>query len=141
MTPFVSGLSIARQVLLAALSPLVPDWKDAPACFWRQNPIGTVGDMEDGALASLLVVQSQDNGGQSELTFGSEGWSGLVTVRCISPDLDTAEALRDAVPAALASLSAPGYSIRADHVRPLDLSPLDGIQTVASVYRIIITPE
>lgn len=139
--PIVNALSIAREALKAALSPLVPNFQGAPACYWKWNIAGTVGALQLGELSKLLIYQSQDGGGDAALWLGSQGWTGLVTIRCISADLATAEALQAALPAALTTLSAPAVTIRADHVRPLDLPTVDGVHTVASIYRITIAHE
>jgi hypothetical protein len=141
VTPIFDALDITRAALDAAFAPIVPPHQGQPACYWKRGPVITSALLL-GQLASCLIYQSQDGGGRAEQWLGEEGWSGEITVKCISANEGTAATLRDNAFSALQSLSAPGYSISAVHVRPLDLPQLDeGLTTLANIYRITISKE
>ena len=129
MIPIPNAISIVRQALYASLSPLCATYQGLPKCYWLVAA--------QGAPLPLLVMQSQDGGGQDASLLGLGGWAGLITVKALATSQSAAEALLAGVPDALAALANPdGYTIRATFNRPLVLPPKDGVWQAAQSYQI-----
>jgi hypothetical protein len=138
-TPIYDALDLAADALKTALVPLVPLFQNAAAVYWLQNPPESVGALRTGALASLIICQSQDLGGRRRDHISRSGWSGLVVVRALSASEATAKTVQQGVAARMALLAVPaGYQIGARFDRPIALPPKDGIHTRASQWRVTI---
>lgn len=112
MTVIPAAPDIAEDVILPALRRLGPAW-------WGVAPEGTAGDLLRPAsdplhLRRVFVAQHQDGGGQSAPHLRSAGWSGLVTVRCLSAEDADARDGRDRAHTAMLGMASPaGYGLRA----------------------------
>lgn len=135
--PIRTALDLVQTALLAALAPLVPTFKGSPAVYWRQAPSGVASALLTGDLTGCMVCQVQDGGGHSLYYLGDQGWSGLVTVKCMAATQAAAAALLASIPEPL-SLTASDYAVTAEWQRPLDLPTVDGITTAAGIYRLTI---
>ena len=78
------------------------------------------------------VYQSADNGGTNADTIGTNGWTGLVTMRCMDTTLDGAWAKALQVANQLSTLHHPQYSISIKILHPLQL-PVERI-TIGNIY-------
>lgn len=91
------------------------------------------------AARPLVIMTSQDGGGQSEKSLGSLAWSGLVTLRALADSQLAAEQLMAAVAPGMESLSAPGYTVMASYERPIVLPPTtDGVWQACHMWRVFI---
>src|SRR5678815_3223797 len=114
------AVRIARFLVVPALDALTPQ-----GVYWWVAP--------QTATRPFVVVFSQDGGGVSVPRLGSQGWSGLVTIKAVADTLSAAEALLAAVAPGMDSLSAPAtFDLSVSYVRPLALPPdVDGIHPVS----------
>lgn len=136
--PIIDALDIAEDAILAALAALAPvaEFADAPADTTRRLRLPG-GDPD--ALVRVYVAQHQDNGGRRDDRLHSDGWEGLVAVRCISASDAVARAGRDAAHAALATLASPaGYGLTATWRRPIPTVTRNGITQRGGVYLVTI---
>lgn len=141
--PIPTALTITRRALYAVLSPLVAVFGGLPACYWKQanSPTSVVQALTSmpPTLSGAIVFGPQDKGGVDDGYIGTGGWNGLITIKAHGPSLTAAEALLEQVAGPLVVLTAPfGYTVTAQFVSPLDLPTLDGVYTVASIYRVYI---
>jgi hypothetical protein len=113
------AVRIARFLVVPALDALTPQ-----GVYWWVAP--------QTAVRPFVVVFSQDGGGVSVPRLGSQGWSGLVTVKAVAdavgvPNgnaLAAAEALFAAVAPGMDAMTAPtNYDLSVRFVRPLALGP------------------
>lgn len=130
-TILLDAIPAVRAALLAALGSLA-----SGRVYWMQSPTG--------AALPLIVVQSQDAGGQQTPSVGAIGWDGLITVRCIAASLADAEALARLVVAALpaqttATADGHTYSLNLALERPIVGPPGAQAWTAALVYRAGLT--
>lgn len=137
MTHVIDALDIAEDVLLPALRTL-------GEAHWSHAPHGTVGRLtaapsERDYLRRVFVAQHQAAGGPAPLV-GSAGWSGSVTVKCLSADRALARAGRDLIDTKMHTLtSPPGAKVSAKYTGPMPtLRDTDGIYSVGSIYELTI---
>lgn len=130
IAPILDSLTLARFVIVPALKVL----SGSAGVYWTQAPQGTA--------RPYVIVQSQDAGGVSVPRLGSQGWSGLITVKAIADSLQAAEALLAAVAPAMQSLSAPsGYDLSVTFVRPVAIPPDGAIWQAGLIWDVQLERE
>jgi hypothetical protein len=129
----IDALSRMEAVILAALNALTP----TNNAHWYVAPPGTAQRMATGGLTRVFVAQHQDGGGAPNPLVNSQGWQGLVAVRCMSRDAAQADSGLSAVALALAGLASPsGFSFITNWVRPIAIPVDNAIYTRAGLWRV-----
>jgi len=140
MTPVTAALDIVETAVLSALNALTP----ANAAFWNAEATDLYRRLvlpsgQPGALSSAWIAQHQDGGGQRDPRLNSQGWGGLVVVRCLSRTRATAYAGLQSAVTAMGSLApATGYTLTASWDRPIAIPKADNIYTAAGQWRVYI---
>lgn len=110
----------------------------AGRAFWVSTPTA-------GIARPLIIIQSQDDGGSALAYVGSRGWSGLVTVRCLtnagSGGLAAAETLARQVAAAVPAsvtltVGAATFAASLQLLGPVSVPPVNDTWTAALRYRV-----
>jgi len=136
--PIINALELVDAALLAAFTPLVPTYQNAPAAWFIQAPPGVSGAIAAGTLSKAIVYNFTDSGGKRKDHIAYAGWEGRMIVHCYSDTKTTANALLVSVAAALNGITIANYSFDATWQRPTIYAPQNNIWRLAGVWDICI---